>query len=93
MELLCEDTACCTVVVLCYACRELCRYTILCTLLLCVANCSLLVPYCLETFRAEIGGIVRVGMMGSCGCLESCGGGVWLVGLQKYVKDLVGGDS
>jgi hypothetical protein len=51
------------------------------------------VRYCLETVRAEIGGSVRVGVMGSCGCLESCGGGVWLVGFQKYVKDLVGGDS
>jgi hypothetical protein len=90
MESLCEDTACWTVVVLCHACRELCR----CTLLLCVATCSLLMRYCLETVRAEIGGSsVRVGVMGSCGRLESCGGGVWLVGFQKYVKDLVGGDS
>jgi hypothetical protein len=86
MESLCEDTAFCAVVVLCYACTELCRCTTLYTLLLCVATYSLLVQYCLETVRAEIGISVRVGVMGSCGRLESCGGGVWL---KKIATEIV----
>jgi hypothetical protein len=89
MESLCEDTACCTVAILCYAYRELCHCTTLCTLLLCVATWSLLVLYCLETVHAEIGGSVRVVVMGSCGRLESCGGGVWLVGFQSMSKILL----
>jgi hypothetical protein len=86
MESLYEDAACCTVVVLCYACRQLCRCTILCALLLCVATCSLLVWYCLEAVLAEIGGSVRVGVMGSCGRLESCGGGVMASGVSKVCQ-------
>ena len=36
--------------------------------------------------------------MGLCGCLKSGvggeeGGGLWLVGFQKCVKDLIGEDS
>ena len=35
--------------------------------------------------------VVCVGVMDSCGRLESgVGGGLWLVGFQKCVKDLVG---
>ena len=57
-----------------------------CTLLLCVATCSLLVWHCLEAVRAEIGGSVRVGVMESCVRLESCGGGVMASGVSKVCQ-------
>ena len=38
---------------------------------------------------------IGLGVMGVCGCLRSRGGWgfLWLVGFQKYVKDLVGEDG
>ena len=48
----------------------------------------------LDAVRVRIRSSVRVGMNGIMWPLGPCSGGVlWLVGFQKRVEDVVGGDS
>ena len=87
MESLYKDAACCNVVVLCYACGELCHCTIL-ALCYCVWGpvafmCG--TAWRLLVLKSEVD-CVRVGVMESFGCLESCGGCVMASGVSKVCQ-------
>ena len=56
--------------------------------IVCLCGCSL------DLVRVTIRGSICVGVNGLLWPLGACGGGIlWLGGVQKHIKDLVGGDS
>ena len=62
-----------------------------CQALVC-ADCLLLCGHCVVVYALTVV-VVCVGVMDTCGCLRTgVGWGLWWLGFQKSVKDLVGED-